>query len=194
MGSDNDSGKMGKVRDPLVALVRWVKSRTTREKLYLGILGGFLVRVRIAGTRAWVNAGCLLQAASWACQTKPIMPLQPYHSCFCSCGGLLRTTTRSSCWPKSAILRALACWPSSCSGSAQWQVRRGPDGCDLGALGRDNRCPGVGAAMCCSGRGAPAMPCLTPTALYLRPAPSAGLSLQTQILTSVFLSVRLFCR
>ena len=39
-GSDDG---MAKIRDPVVAVVRWVKSRSPREKTVLGAFGGFLV-------------------------------------------------------------------------------------------------------------------------------------------------------
>ncbi len=40
MGSDD---AIGKVRDPLVAVVRWAKSRSAKEKMYLMAAGAFLV-------------------------------------------------------------------------------------------------------------------------------------------------------
>eukprot|EP00798_Chlamydomonas_sp_ICE-L_P024020 gene24020-9595_t len=39
MGSDDG---MSKVRDPIVAVIRWVKSRSPREKTLLGAIGGFI--------------------------------------------------------------------------------------------------------------------------------------------------------
>ena len=39
MGSDDT---LGKVKDPLVAVVTWIKTRSAREKLIMGCLAGFL--------------------------------------------------------------------------------------------------------------------------------------------------------
>ncbi|GAX80905.1 hypothetical protein CEUSTIGMA_g8340.t1 [Chlamydomonas eustigma] len=39
MGSDDT---LGKVKDPLVALIKWVKSRSSREKLMMGVAAGVL--------------------------------------------------------------------------------------------------------------------------------------------------------
>jgi hypothetical protein len=41
MGSDD--GALTKVRDPVVAVVRWIKARSPKEKTYLGIAGAFVV-------------------------------------------------------------------------------------------------------------------------------------------------------
>jgi hypothetical protein len=41
MGSDD--GAITKVRDPLVAVVRWVKARSPKEKTYLGAAAAFVV-------------------------------------------------------------------------------------------------------------------------------------------------------
>ncbi|GFH12372.1 uncharacterized protein HaLaN_08042 [Haematococcus lacustris] len=40
MGSDDT---LGKVRDPIVAVVRWIKTRSVREKTIMGCLLGILV-------------------------------------------------------------------------------------------------------------------------------------------------------
>lgn len=39
-GSDDG---ISKVKDPIVAIVRWIKSRSSREKTYLGGLAAFVV-------------------------------------------------------------------------------------------------------------------------------------------------------
>jgi hypothetical protein len=60
-GSDDT---IGKVRDPLVAVVRWVKSRSPREKLYLGALGAFLVSNKTHnGTSEFTGTYQLLRTA-----------------------------------------------------------------------------------------------------------------------------------
>lgn len=40
---DHTEAKLGKVKDPLVRVIRWVKSRTQKEKGIMGCLGGVLV-------------------------------------------------------------------------------------------------------------------------------------------------------
>lgn len=40
---DHPEAKLGKVKDPLVRVIRWVKSRTQKEKGIMGCLGGVLV-------------------------------------------------------------------------------------------------------------------------------------------------------
>ncbi len=47
MGSDDT---LGKVKDPLVALIGSIKRRSPREKLVLGCLAGLLVRHRLTMT------------------------------------------------------------------------------------------------------------------------------------------------
>jgi hypothetical protein len=44
MGSEDG---LSKVRDPLVALVRWIKSRSPKEKAYLLGMAGILVSWRL---------------------------------------------------------------------------------------------------------------------------------------------------
>lgn len=40
MGSDDS---LGKVKDPLVAFIQWIKSRSPRDKLIMSILSGVLL-------------------------------------------------------------------------------------------------------------------------------------------------------
>jgi ER lumen protein retaining receptor len=42
MGSDDT---LGKVKDPVVAIIKWVKSRSSREKLMMGVAAGMLVNI-----------------------------------------------------------------------------------------------------------------------------------------------------
>lgn len=40
---DHSEAKLGKVKDPLVRLIKWIKSRSSKEKGAMGCLGGMLV-------------------------------------------------------------------------------------------------------------------------------------------------------
>lgn len=40
---DHTEAKLGKVKDPVVRVVKWIKSRSPREKSIMGCLGGLLV-------------------------------------------------------------------------------------------------------------------------------------------------------
>lgn len=40
---DHTEAKLGKVKDPVVRVIKWIKSRSPREKGMMGCLGGLLV-------------------------------------------------------------------------------------------------------------------------------------------------------
>ena len=40
---DHTEAKLGKVKDPVVRVIKWIKSRSPREKGIMGCLGGLLV-------------------------------------------------------------------------------------------------------------------------------------------------------
>lgn len=40
---DHTEAKLGKVKDPVVRVIKWIKSRTSQEKGIMGCLGGLLV-------------------------------------------------------------------------------------------------------------------------------------------------------
>lgn len=40
---DNADAKLGKVKDPIVKAIKWVKSRNQKEKAVMGCIGGVAV-------------------------------------------------------------------------------------------------------------------------------------------------------
>jgi hypothetical protein len=61
MGTDDT---LGKVKDPVVSAIRWVKSRSPREKMYMMAGAGVMVRAESARTAQEgaedLEATCLL--------------------------------------------------------------------------------------------------------------------------------------
>ncbi len=60
MGTDDT---LGKVKDPLVAFIRWVKSRSPREKVAMGAALGVLVRIATVCRSSRLSTHALIAGA-----------------------------------------------------------------------------------------------------------------------------------